>query len=445
MKDALAVHRQALALRRELAAAAGADVETRLDVARSLYEVGWMLQMTGDNAGSLATHEEQRDLAERLEAEHPTDAVRVVLAQAHNGIAIALAFTGKQAEALQAFQKALATWQKLADANPAVARHQKDVTTGHFNIGNLLTRMGKLEEGQQALQKALPILQKLTTANPAVTEFQHDLARCYGMIGWSLLKLGRPRESAEACRKALDVYQKVVEANPANTLYQELLGSLQNTIGQALGQTGKLEEAMEAQLKALATSQKLVDGNPTVTPYEGHLAESHTQLGRLLVRQKRFAEAFSHIDAGLAICQKLTKAEPENTENTSSLGYSHAYRGWALVRSGQASKAAADLRRAVELWAKEPAPDIEMRFERSRALALLAGLGGDAKSGVTKEEAAAFAGQAVAALANAVTAGWAWPGELKEPDFDALRGRADFQKLVAEVEEKARPNTKPND
>ena len=30
------MHRQALALRRELAAAAGADVETRLDVARSL-------------------------------------------------------------------------------------------------------------------------------------------------------------------------------------------------------------------------------------------------------------------------------------------------------------------------------------------------------------------------------------------------------------------------
>ena len=32
--------------------------------------------------------------------------------------------------------------------------------------------------------------------------------------------------------------------------------------------------------------------------------------------------------------------------------------------------------RAVELWAKKPAPDAETRFERSRALALLGGLGG---------------------------------------------------------------------
>jgi hypothetical protein len=84
--------------------------------------------------------------------------------------------------------------------------------------------------------------------------------------------------------------------------------------------------------------------------------------------------------------------------------------------------------------AKVPALDIPARFERSRAMAVLAGLGGDAKSGVTKEEARTFADQAVAALANAVKAGWAVPTELKEPDFDALRGPDDFQKLLAEWE-----------
>jgi hypothetical protein len=78
-----------------------------------------------------------------------------------------------------------------------------------------------------------------------------------------------------------------------------------------------------------------------------------------------------------------------------------------------------------------------MHFQRGRALALLAGLAGDAKSGVTKEEGRTFADQSVADLAAAVNDGWAVLGELKEPDFDALRGRADFQKLLAEVEAKA--------
>jgi hypothetical protein len=55
---------------------------------------------------------------------------------------------------------------------------------------------------------------------------------------------------------------------------------------------------------------------------------------------------------------------------------------------------------------------------------------------VTKDEAARYADQAVAALRDAISAGWNWPNELKEPDFDAIRGRDDFKKLVAEVEAK---------
>jgi hypothetical protein len=50
-----------------------------------------------------------------------------------------------------------------------------------------------------------------------------------------------------------------------------------------------------------------------------------------------------------------------------------------------------------------------------------------------KDEAAEFANQAVAALRDAFNAGWGWPAELKEPDFDPLRGRDVFQKLLAEL------------
>src|SRR5207248_10998900 len=131
--------------------------------------------------------------------------------------------------------------------------------------------------------------------------------------------------------------------------------------------------------------------------------------------------------------------EPTAFSYSWSLGWSDGHSGGAGVRAGQPAEAAADLRRALELWAKRPSPDIETQVERARALANLAGLGVDAKSGVTKDEAKAFADQSVAALAAVVKTGWALPSELQEPDFDALRGRADFQKLFAEVEKKAKP------
>ena len=116
-----------------------------------------------------------------------------------------------------------------------------------------------------------------------------------------------------------------------------------------------------------------------------------------------------------------------------------------------AVQAAADLRRALELWAKVPPLGAAVdshhhsRFEPAQPLALLAGLGKDTKSGVTTVEAASFADQAVAALRDAINAGWTQLDELKEPDFDALRGRDDFQKLLAELEAKSGPKAKSKD
>jgi tetratricopeptide (TPR) repeat protein len=194
--------------------------------------------------------------------------------------------------------------------------------------------------------------------------------------------------------------------------------------------------------------QKLVDDYPADNLFQNKLANFQMNLGRALDRQMRLDKAFPALEKGVEILQKLAKAHPDTDVHTREFGESHAFRGGARARAGQPAEAAADLRRALELWAKLPSLDIEIQVERSRSLALLAGLGGDAKSGVTGEEARTFADQSVAALADAVKTGWALPSELKEPDFDAVRSRADFQKLVAEVEkkaEKAREATPPSE
>jgi hypothetical protein len=78
-------------------------------------------------------------------------------------------------------------------------------------------------------------------------------------------------------------------------------------------------------------------------------------------------------------------------------------------------------------------------------LALLAWLGGDANSTVTKDEAKTFADQSVTALRDAINAGWVDPNDLKESDFDALRERNDFKTLLADLDAKvARNETESN-
>jgi len=444
-KEALAVHGKALALRRELAAAEGAEGETRLDVARSLRALGRLLWYTGDLTGALRALEEQRDIAAALQAEAATDAARALLALSHNAIGVLLMETRKPEDAMVSYRKALAIWQKLVDANPAHIEFQQKLGWGHYNMGLVLKDAGKPAEAMVSYRKALAILQKLADANPAVIEFQRDLASNHYNIGYLLSQTGNAAEALQVYQKALAISQKLAESNPAVTDFQHLLAANHGRIGILLSRTGKPEEALLASRKAVSILQKLADANPAVTNIVKDVAWSNNQLGRVLARQKRFAEAFTALDAGLAIHQKLAEADPKNTEYASGLGYSHAYRGWVLVLSGQPSQAAADLRRALELWAKDPAPDTETRFERSRALALLAGLGGEAKSGVAKHEAKRLADQAVAALRDAINAGCSWPEELKEPEFDPLRGRDDFKKLLAELEAKSGPKAKPKD
>jgi tetratricopeptide (TPR) repeat protein/tRNA A-37 threonylcarbamoyl transferase component Bud32 len=438
--EALAVHRKALAVRRELASAKGADVETRLDVARSLRAEGILLYHTGDPTGALRAWEEQRDIATALEAESASDVVRAILARSHNTIAVLLMETGKPALALQAFQRALAIQEKLSDANPAIAGFQSDMALSLNNIGTVLVRTGKPEEALASWRKALAINQKLADARPKNAEFQSALAGTHNNIYELLSQTGKASEALRAARNALEVRQKLADANPAVAGFQSAVAASHSSIGYLLSRTGRLAEAVQAHQKALAIRQKLADANPAVTQFQRATAQSLNLLGRLFADQRRHAEAFTALDAGLAIRQKLAKADPRNTEYLTDLGYSHAYRGWALIRSGLAddgSNAAADLRQAVKLWSRASAPNAETRFERARALALLARLGRDAKSGVTSSEAARFADQAADALRDAIHSGWNQPDELKQPDFDALRGRDDFQKLVAGLEAKA--------
>ena len=492
-KQSLAWHRQALAVRRELAAEPGADIEARLDVARSLHAAGSLLRSTGDPAGALSAFQEQSDLAAALEAVSPTDAVRVQLAFGHEGIGLVLDVTGKPAEALDSFRKSLAIYQKLpeseqypqpgvgptfglqlqagihltigvklalagkqaeglesfrkasdimqklADANPANTSVQAYLANGYVNLGAVLLDTGKPEEALEPFREALAIQQKLVDASPAVTEFQAVLGWSHFALGATLLNTGKPAEAQEANRKALAIFQKLVDDQPAVTAFQYDLASVHNGIGCVLVSTGKPAEALEAYRKALAIMQKSADANPANPDYKLSLSNIRINIGMVLGRLKRFAEAFPAFEAGLAIRLKLAEAEPTNTGYSRALGWCHGNRGWARGRAGQPAEAATDLRRALELWAKCTYLDIETQVARARALALLGGLGADAKSGVTKDEAKAFADQSVTALAEVVKAGWALPSELKEPDFDAVRDRPDFLKLFAEVEAKAEP------
>lgn len=253
---------------------------------------------------------------------------------------------------------------------------------------------------------------------------------------------GRHAEAVDSTRKTVAIVQKLVDTQPSVREFQVCLGYARSGIGDLYLWTGKPAEALEAYRTALPVLTKLAQANPGNTDYQALRSGLHFKIGMSLGRQRRFAEAFAACDEGLGLLQKSLETHPQIYPYIDHLGAGHTYRGSVRVRAGQPTEAAADLRRAIELFDRLTSVELISQLDRSRAQALLAGLGSDANSGVTKAEAAKFADQSVAGLAEIVKAGWALPSELKEPDFDAVRGRADFRKLFAEVVAKAE---KPED
>jgi hypothetical protein len=73
-------------------------------------------------------------------------------------------------------------------------------------------------------------------------------------------------------------------------------------------------------------------------------------------------EAFTALEAGLAIHQRFAESEPDNADYATALGLSYAFRGGARVRARRPAEAAADLRKAVQLWGKVASFPVEVRF-----------------------------------------------------------------------------------
>jgi tetratricopeptide (TPR) repeat protein len=388
--EALAVHRKALAVRRELAAATGADVATWVDVARSLLAVGWIQQRTGDMSGALSSYEESLRLVDRLMAngsagDHP----RAVQGLAHERIARLYSYfdTAKQVEALSAYRQSIAVRQKLAEANPSSAQYQRDLAECHYGIGSLLANAGKPVEAMAAHQQALAIRLKLATAQPNVIQWQFDLARSHDWIGYLLKIAGKPGEALAAFERALAIREKVVEANPNVTQFQFDLAHSIHQIGWVLTETGKTAEALAGDERAVAILRKLVEANPSDVIYQSELALLHSSTGELQWKLGRTADAVVSVRRAVAIWTRLSRLSPNDLYN---LSCSHA---------------------------------------------MLASLAAEPSSGMTAVEGRSEADRAMECLHQAVAGGYRKLIILRtDTDLDSLRSRDDFRLLMMDLE-----------
>jgi tetratricopeptide (TPR) repeat protein/tRNA A-37 threonylcarbamoyl transferase component Bud32 len=422
-ENALAAHRAVLARREALAADPAADVETKVDIGRSLTAIASLLTTTNKMQEAEAAYRKAETLLADVTRSSPSaPSARTALARCRSQIGALLYRTGRSPEALAAyrlaradqellattpgatntsrrdlantidwigillsdtgkpseaeFREAMALRQKLVDENPADIEFLNFLAISHNNLGIFLSNMGKLSESEIEYQKGIAIQQKLAHDHPAFTDFRRRLANSHNNLGALLKKMDKMTEAEAEHRISMALLETLAEDNPGVPEYRSMLALSHDNLGKSLADRGNLIESAIEHRKAMAILRKLADDNPTVVSFRGTLASSHVSLGiQLWSVDKKEAEI--EIREALALYQELVDGNPTVPRFRSELAITHINLGIVLTSTGELTDAEAEYRKALALQQKlaDDQPDLpDYQNNLANTQTILAGL-----------------------------------------------------------------------
>jgi serine/threonine-protein kinase len=431
-----------------LAAAYPAEADYRNALAVCHNNLGRLLARQGKRAEAEAAYREALRLQQDLvAAARPAVAdYGNALAVSHNNLGLLLADQGKWAEAETAYRAAVRRFQELAGAHHDVAAYRSALASSHNNLGNLFAVRGERRKAEAAFREALGLRQELAAAHPAVPDYRRELAYTQNSLGVVLADLQKRDEAETACRAAVRLFRELAAAHPSVPDYRGDLATSHYNLGFVLAKFGRRGEAEKAYREAIPIQAALAEAHAQVPEYHRGLALSHYHLGVLLEDLGRSAEAEATYGVSVRLLEVLAKTHPTSPEYGQELARSRKHLD--RLRAREAAPGRLRIRRALELAragehvnAAAAAEEL-VKGNTSNALyygaaAVLAQCAAGAKDDAQLRDK--YAARAVALLAELHEEGYFASAKnaarLKEdPDLAPLRQRADFRKLLAQVE-----------
>ena len=308
---------------------------------------------------------------------------------------------GNVPAARDAYQAFFEIAQKATQADPKKPEAQGDVAAAHKVLGDIHLRLADVSSAREEYQKALAIFQSLDRPETRYALDQGDLARCYG----GLAHLEESVEDFPAAVRWLELEIAILQ-QPSKEQSPERRASLQNQ--QQLLEICKLApRAIESLEFALAQSKEtvpvLLGMRCRALSHRGNAQEAAATADKLNSLELADGRDRFHAAVGFALC--ADGAQAENRRGLSPFSESAKEKG--------------------PLPLTEDGPRIGFKPEATPSI--------DAK---TREDH--YAARAVASLEQARDLGY-----FKDPinrdllrnnaDFDVLRGRDDFNKLLRAI------------
>lgn len=279
-REALKLHRSALAIRRELAAESPNDLDLIAELAESHHDLGVLQQDLGDLEPAEASYQRALELRGRLIEERPDDPAALVdLGRSQGYLGDLMVDLGNDNAALKHYQESLALRRRLHDgANGQDAEYAFQLARGHRNLMRLALTSGDRAEGKEQAEQSRQLLRPWLDQGRSAIE-------------------ASLRRRGDAAGYDLEAYD--FERDMAVTL---------NGLGEA---TEDPDRARDAFAEALRLSEQLTADRPQVAKFAlerarsmAFLADAERRLGK--------GEAGPHAEEAMRLYDALAKDNPDD-------------------------------------------------------------------------------------------------------------------------------------
>jgi tetratricopeptide (TPR) repeat protein len=423
LRDALAMHQDLLTRRRD-------DPRAQLDVARSYVHVARIQRALGG-------YGEARDAAERAIAsltamvrdDDGRRETRVGLADARDALGYILIESGELAGAAVAFGAAVDSLDELLAGSPGDGPLSNRKAQSLHNLATVLSREGKWAESLDTRRRVMALAEARLSAQPDHPEARDFAASAAMNLGLALANLDELPEAERYLRETLKYCEPVDAEHERDGRRRLGLASAWHRLSMVQLRQAKPGDARTSIEAGLATLRALIGDFPRVHEYRRELGASLTQLGKVFGQLDAPGD---QVDALLTAVREQTEAlrlAPKDALSAELLDGTWRWLVTVLLDTGRHVEAAAQVVAfaAAELAPLPPLDAARLFLQCAAKAAADRGLTDDERRQVVESHTR----DAVSALRRAVAAE---PGCLAGGEFEALRSRADFQALRAELE-----------
>jgi tetratricopeptide (TPR) repeat protein len=448
--------------------------------AASAYHRTGMIQFElGQRKEAEQSYRQAITLAENLLAEKPDDpAILNTLAAINQRLGFLYQESQRFLQSEEALKQGVALRERLGRRDPEYPDNRQSLAGLHNNLLVLYRFMGSLSQAEAAFQTAKAIVEDILSRDASNSECLDILAACHMNMGLVYGAKDRTAEAETFEKAGVDLLKRLVHDQPDVVANRKRLAAAYNNLGLLYARERNHAKAEEAYQKSLALHEALLRDHPTVVAFRVDLGACNGNMAMHIRRSRSPRESLPWANRAIECVTPVLKEDPENRPARASLFDAHFGRAVTLRQLGRDDEAARDWKRAIELSAGRP--EINLRLFRPPALSYLdehaqaatemeallgegkvqplnfyvfaysysrcvLGAGKDLRLAAAERNKLAdrYGGRSVELLRKAQAAGYfedrSRLDRMKEnEDFAPVRSRPDFQKLVADLNEKAK-------